>query len=85
MNLAGAEEQFAKMLIQLVVRSFAYLIRGASKMLMRMRATGHARMVRPCYGPLFPARASRSRNKGTVTWAQRMVTRMLKVEVRGAG
>ena len=23
--------------------------------------------MRPCYGPLFPARA---RNKGTVTWAQ---------------
>ena len=30
--------------------------------------------LRPCYGPLFPApsaaRASRARNKGTVTWAQ---------------
>ena len=36
--------------------------------------------VRPCYGPLFPARAkrapssaaraSRARNKGTVTWVQ---------------
>ena len=38
--------------------------------------------VRPCYGPLFPARAkpsppsppSRARNKGTVTWAQRDAT-----------
>ena len=26
--------------------------------------------LRPCYGPLFPARAKRApRNKGTVTWA----------------
>ena len=33
--------------------------------------------MRPCYGPLFPApsaaRASRARNKGTVTWAQEVI------------